>query len=198
MTLLFMLVVLTLTASNMAFSKGVYQTGPDFIAEHFSPLIPQPKSLWLTPQLKKTAREIVGHQIRGMRVRYWQNGSKTLWIMEEIGKELPITIGVIVVKGHIEQLKILAFRESRGWEVRYSAFTDQYQNATITPDYKLDQSIDGITGATLSVRAVNKAAALALFYHQQAMLLDSNQVQNPIEQRSTNRQENTLVAPASP
>jgi hypothetical protein len=175
-TLLFVLITFSLTTSNRAYSKGVYQTGPDFIAENFNSS-PQPKSLWLTPQLKTTGREIVGHHIRGMRVRYWQDGSKTLWIMEEIGKERPITIGVVIVKDHVEQLKILAFRESRGWEVRYTAFTDQYQNAKITPDYKLDQSIDGITGATLSVRAVNKAARLALFYHQQAFLLEANQVQ---------------------
>ena len=92
--------------------------------------------------------------------------------MEEIGKELPITIGVLVnginEGSHIEQVKILAFRESRGWEVRYPAFTTQYQNVKITPpNHKLDQHIDGITGATLSVRAVTKVARLALFFHQQ-------------------------------
>jgi hypothetical protein len=32
---------------------------------------------------------------------------------------------------------------------------------------KLNQNIDGITGATLSVWAVNKVAALALYYHSQ-------------------------------
>ncbi len=179
MALLFMLAALTLTASNVAYSKGVYQTGPDFIAAYFQPS-PQPKSLWLTPELKDVASQILGNRVRGIRVRYWKEEDKTAWIMEEIGKELPITIGV-VVKGsladaHIEQVKILAFRESRGWEVRYSAFTDQYQNAKITPDHKLDRHIDGITGATLSVRAVTKVAKLALFYHQQAILLDSNQV----------------------
>ena len=176
MALLFTLVALTLTASNVALSKGVYQTGADFIAETFSPSAPQLKSLWLTPQLKDTAKDIMGRRIRGIRVRYWQHGDKTAWIMEEIGKELPITIGVIVVKGHVEQLKILAFRESRGWEVRYPAFTAQYQNVKITPSYKLDQHIDGITGATLSVRAVTKVVKLALFYHQQATQPNTNPV----------------------
>jgi len=197
MTLLFMLFALTLTASDVTHSKGVYQTGPDFIAEYLQPSTlsselsptppsstssptPQPsslaaeqKSLWLTPELKETASDILGRRVRGIRVRYWTNGEKTAWIMEEIGKELPITIGVIVngskEGSHIEQVKILAFRESRGWEVRYPAFTTQYQNVKITPELKLDQHIDGITGATLSVRAVTKVARLALFYHQQAL-----------------------------
>lgn len=185
MVLLFILFSLTLTASNIAHSKGVYQTGADFIAEHLQPsskspdtsqspsLPPEQKSLWLTPELKETASEVLSHPLRGIRVRYWQSGEKTAWIMEEIGKELPITIGIIVNgdndSSHIEQVKILAFRESRGWEVRYPAFTAQYQNIKITPELKLDQHIDGITGATLSVRAVTKVARLALFYHQQAL-----------------------------
>lgn len=171
-----MLTALTLTVSNAALSKGVYLTGPDFIAETFDTSTPQAKSLWLTPQIKDAAKDIMGRRIRGIRVRYWQLEDKTAWIMEEIGKELPITIGIVVTKGHVEQLKILAFRESRGWEVRYPAFTAQYQNVKITPDHKLDQHIDGITGATLSVRAVTKAVKLALFYHQQVTQQNTSRV----------------------
>ena len=103
-------------------------------------------------------------------MRYWQSGTTSAWIMDEIGKELPITIGVVIRDNQIAQIKILAFRESRGWEVRYAAFTDQYLNVKITTDLGLDKHIDGITGATLSVRAVNKVATLALFFHQQVTL----------------------------
>ena len=82
---------------------------------------------------------------------------------------MPITIGVVIDQGKISSVKILAYRESRGGEVRYPAYMAQYQGATLTDKYKLDKSIDGITGATLSVWAVNKVAALALYYHSQAM-----------------------------
>lgn len=172
MAFLFLLVQLSLLAPNVAHSKGVYQTAPDFLTENFQPSIPQVSSLWLTPELKSAASKILDRKVRGIRIRYWKEGAKTVWIMEEIGKELPITIGVVVSgineDSHIEQVKILAFRESRGWEVRYPAFTAQYQNVKITtPNQKLDQHIDGITGATLSVRAVTKVARLALFFHQQ-------------------------------
>jgi len=172
---LFMLVPLFLAVSNVAHSKGVYQNVPDFLAENFQLSTLKTSSLWLTPELKKSASTILDRKVRGIRVRYWKDENKTAWVVEEIGKELPITIG-IVVKGrgqdsYIDQVKILAFRESRGWEVRYPAFTAQYDNVKITtPNYKLDQHIDGITGATLSVRAVTKAARLALFYHQQVYL----------------------------
>ena len=82
---------------------------------------------------------------------------------------MPITIGVVVAEGKIEQVKILAYRESRGGEVRYPAYTRQYLGASLTNKNNLDQSIDGITGATLSVWAVNKVAALALYYHGQVI-----------------------------
>lgn len=164
-----LLFALLLTIANTAFGKGVYQTGPDFIAESFGESTPEAKSLWLTPELKETGKKIMGKRIRGIRERYWAHEGKTVWIMEEIGKERPITIGVVVNDHQIERIKILAFRESRGWEVRYPAFTAQYDNVKITPDLKLDQHIDGITGATLSVRAVTKVARLSLFYHQQTL-----------------------------
>ena len=167
-----LLFALLLAVANTVCGKGIYQTGPDFIAESFGEAIPEAKSLWLTPDLKETGKKIMGKRIRGIRMRYWAHDGKTAWIMEEIGKERPVTIGVVVNNHQIERIKILAFRESRGWEVRYPAFTVQYENVKITPDYKLDQSIDGIAGATLSVRAVNKVATLSLFYHQQAIGLE--------------------------
>ncbi|MCV6604514.1 MAG: FMN-binding protein, partial [Porticoccaceae bacterium] len=69
----------------------------------------------------------------------------------------------------IEQVKILEFRESRGWEVRYPFFTKQFIGVGLAHKkrYRLDSHIDGITGATLSVRAVKKVATLALFFHRQ-------------------------------
>jgi Na+-translocating ferredoxin:NAD+ oxidoreductase RnfG subunit len=59
----------------------------------------------------------------------------------------------------------LAFRESRGWEIRYPFFTKQFDQVSLTQKQKLNKTIDNITGATLSVRAVRKLAQLALIYH---------------------------------
>ena len=63
----------------------------------------------------------------------------------------------------LERIKVLEFRESRGWEVRHAFFTDQFRAARLTKDRNLDRDIDGISGATLSVRAMKKLAALALY-----------------------------------
>lgn len=163
-----LLFVVLFTVIGGAWGKGVYQTGPEFVAEVFGDTKPQADYLLLTPDRKEIASQIMNRSVRGLRTRYWHNGNTSVWIMEEIGKELPITIGVVINDNRIQQVKILAFRESRGWEVRYPSFTAQYAGVKITEDFHLDTHIDGITGATLSVRAVTKVAALALYYHQQA------------------------------
>ncbi|MEH6616891.1 MAG: FMN-binding protein [Porticoccus sp.] len=186
----FALLFTSMVFSSAALGKGVYQTVPEFLTEVFSPEEPQQEYLWLTPELKTRAGEIMKHSVRGLRVRYWLLGTKTVWIMEEIGKELPITIGVVVNQGSIEQVKILAFRESRGWEVRYPAFTAQYLDVKMTPEKKLDTHIDGITGATLSVRAVTKVATLALFYHQQVISAQEKPSQSKLSQ---NKETSPLV-----
>ena len=88
-------------------------------------------------------------------------------ILDEIGKEKPITVGVIVETGKIQQLKVLSFRESRGWEVKHAFFTRQFDNIGINDKQQLDKPIDGISGATLSVRALKKIARIALYLEQQ-------------------------------
>ena len=163
------LVAIASAASFPVSAKGVFQSGPDFVAEVFAPLQAEPKVLWLSPEIRSQAAVIMDRPVRGLRVRYHQINNKSAWILEEIGKEMPITIGIVVEDNAIQQVKILAYRESRGGEVRYPAYTKQYRGATLSEDYRLSKNIDGITGATLSVWAVNKATALALYYHSLAV-----------------------------
>lgn len=158
-----------LSAVSPVFAKGEYQSGPEFIQESFSAygqIIPDTKLLWLDAERKELAGEILGHAVRGFRVRYWQHEETTAWILDEIGKEMPITIGVVVTDNKINQVKILTYRETRGGEVRFPAFLKQFTNVALDGKQKLTRHIDGITGATLSVRAVENVSRLALLYHQ--------------------------------
>jgi hypothetical protein len=152
-----------------AASAGQYLTVDEFLALGFDESTkPEPKVLWLSPELKARIKAIRSKDFPLLRVRYWQAEQKTAWILEEIGKEMPITIGVVVDGGvdgkppSVARVAILAFRESRGWEVRHSFFTEQFNGATLAADNLLSQHIDGITGATLSVRAVKQVALIAL------------------------------------
>lgn len=142
-----------------------YQSENDFLQQHFES-IPAAKALWMTGELKTVTSQVLQHPPSKLRQRYWQQGQRSVWIMDEIGKEKPITVGIVVDNGQIHDLKVLAFRESRGWEIRYPFFTQQFQQAGLAKQQQLSQNIDNITGATLSVRAVKKLARLALIYHQ--------------------------------
>lgn len=162
--LIFTITIFLLTAP--CFAGGVYQTQESFLAEVFSNEIPKPQVIWPDNTLKKTIKNILGHSYKSLRIRYWKNKNRTAWILDEIGKEKPITTGIVVNNKKIELVRVLIFRESRGWEVRHSFFTEQFNEAALkgteADKIELDKNIDNISGATLSVRAVTKLARLAL------------------------------------
>lgn len=144
-----------------------YQSTDDFLSQSFAGNPPKAKLLWLKKEIFKTASDILKHKPGFLRTRYWQSENKTVWIINEIGKIKPITIAVIIQQDKIVLLKVLAFRESRGWEVKHDFFTDQFKQNSLNSELLLSQPIDGISGATLSVRALTKVAQLALFFNSQ-------------------------------
>lgn len=154
---------LLLTGAAAASGGGTYQTAEEFLDLAFSGHPPEPGVIWMTGKHKQAVEGILGHSYPTLRIRYWRRERRSAWILEEIGKEQPITTGIVVDDGHIENIKVLVFRESRGWEIRHSFFTDQFKSATLDADRQLDRNIDGISGATLSVRAMKKLARLALY-----------------------------------
>ncbi|NOT16029.1 MAG: FMN-binding protein [Methylotenera sp.] len=143
-----------------------YLTTEQFIAEVFDENAPKAHTLWLNKEMVKQADKILSHAPFQLRQRYWKVNNTSAWILEEIGKEEPITAGFVVRDGKILQARILTYRESRGGEVRYPAFLKQFQGVELRTDYFLNRNIDGISGATLSVNAMNRMARLALYYDQ--------------------------------
>ena len=57
---------------------------------------------------------------------------------------------------------MLAFRESWGNEIRYHIFSQQFNDVTLV-NQQLDRHINGLSGATMSVRAMIDMARLALY-----------------------------------
>lgn len=152
-----------IVASNVQ-AVEQYLKPEQFIAEVFTNNAPKPEVLWVTKDIAKQAEKILGHAPNQLRQRYWSSNGKSAWILDEIGKEEPITAGFVVSDGKIEQVRVLTYRESRGGEVRYPAFLKQYQGAELRMDQHLNRNIDGISGATLSVNAMNRMARLALYF----------------------------------
>ncbi len=160
------LFLFSLIFSSATVAGGVYQEPADFINEVFDDKPPKAEVLWLDNDLKKKIVNILDHKYKGLRIRYWHQENKSAWILEEIGKEKLITTGIVINNKQIEQVKVLVFRESRGWEVRHDFFTEQFKQATLKENHQLDKTIDNISGATLSVRAVRKQAQIALLLDQ--------------------------------
>lgn len=150
-------------------ARGVYLSAQDFIAGAFPAGAPAARVLWLDRTLKPAVRRILGHDYRGLRLRYWRRGGRTAWILDEVGKERPITVGIVIAEGRVEAVRVLVFRESRGSEIRQGFFTRQFEGASLAAGQRLDREIDGISGATLSVRAMKKLVRLALYLHHRVM-----------------------------
>ena len=171
--------LLALTAAAAA-PIGEYQTRAQFLQSVLGSAQAPSATIWLDDETRPRVADILGRTPDMLRVRYWFEGARTAWIIDEIGKEKPITLGVmikaekpitfgiVVENGKVHALQVLQFRESRGWEIRYPFFTNQFTNLRLTGSGELDHRIDSISGATLSVNAATRVARLALLLDEHA------------------------------
>ncbi|ODB86739.1 hypothetical protein A3195_14275 [Candidatus Thiodiazotropha endoloripes] len=161
-----------LTATTQLWAQGTYLSKEDFLSQNLGASYTGGK-IWLNKPVKQKLKKIFGHKYPGLRIRYWtndENKDQTAWILNEIGKVKPITFGVVINKQQIESIYVLTFRESRGWEIKQTFFTDQFLGASLTERLRLNRHIDSISGATLSVIAMKKVARAALYLSRQVRL----------------------------
>ena len=144
-------------------AQSDYLAPEEFLHQSFGSVVPESNTIWVSGELRKMATAILGHNPSSLRVRYWGDKDRSAWIIDEIGKTEPITFGVTVNQGKIENIKVLAFRESRGWEIKHSFFSKQFLGAGLTGAQQLNKNIDGISGATLSVKAMTNVSRLVLY-----------------------------------
>jgi len=161
---IFLIVVITFLTSALHAKDKVYQSPEEFISKTFN-VTPEPQRITLSGDLGKEVKNILGHRYKKIRVPYWQEGCRSAWILEEIGKERYITTGFVINDQGLEKVKVLIFRESRGWEVKHDFFGDQFVQAKLTNKNKLDRTIDNISGATMSVDAITNISRMALLLH---------------------------------
>ncbi len=152
----------------------------NFIQDVFSDLDKPAKReiFWLNKALKQEIKRDIDYDFHQLRVRYWGAGERTAWVLEEVGKEQPITMGVVINNNEIEDFQILVYRESRGDEVKHMFYRKQFFGGRLIKKgekLRLSERIDGITGATLSVRATKKVAKVALFLHERTAYSSSKE-----------------------
>ena len=125
------------------------------------------KVFWFTGPSKTATTRILGHPYPRLAIPYWQQGRRSLWILQEKGKDDYFTACIVIENDAVVSTRILTFREPRGWEIKDPNYLKQYHGIQLTSQHQLSRPIDGITGATLSVRGLKRLVRLALYLHSQ-------------------------------
>ena len=74
-----------------------------------------------------------------------------------IGKSMPITFMVILnIDGDIINANVIKYREAYGGEVGNKGWLRQFINLNNNSGYNIGKDIDGISGATISVKSMSK------------------------------------------
>jgi hypothetical protein len=148
--------------SNNASAEDGLISKEEFIEKAFGKPDISKGKLRFKEEVKKIAQKIMGSKYKKILMRYWIEGNRTAWILNRIGKVKPITAGFIIEDCKIVSVHVLVYRESHGWEIKYPSFRDQFGGIGMQKNLKLDKSIDGISGATMSVSSMRTMARLAL------------------------------------
>jgi len=140
-------------------AKRVVPMTPELRAKMEARIVPTRPSLWegaIPTYIASAEGRVVGYAV----------------VVNEIGKHRPITFVVGVrPDGKVRGVEIMIYREPKGGEVRMKGFLRQYRGKRVDSPILTGRDITNLSGATLSVRAVNrgtkKALALAqIVYHE--------------------------------
>ena len=72
--------------SLSALAKGVYQKPSEFVAEAFAGAPPAPQLYNYNDKDLTAISSIQAKQVSAGRMRYWQQGDKTVWVLNRVGK----------------------------------------------------------------------------------------------------------------
>ncbi len=186
---------------------------PPFVSAAFEDP-PEPSVLEIRGPLATNVASILGHVYPHPRVDYWLAGGKTVWILEGRGRSGRFTAGFVLDGGRIAASDVLVYAGDRGREIRSRSFLRQFNGVALRENRELDRKIDGITGATISVDAMENLVRLALCldYHVRRGGNDPggrdfrpkkgghppDAARGPHSRRDANDRENIRTRPVSP
>lgn len=128
----------------------------------------QPGLLRVKPAIAADLHARLGWEIRDTAFvfyRIFEAGQPLGWAVvgEEKGKYRPITyMAGIDTTLRIVDVRVLIYRESRGGEIRHTRFLKQYRGKSLESPLRINRDIVNITGATISVNALNVGVRKAL------------------------------------
>lgn len=145
----------------------------DYISAALATKPEKPKVIWITKSIKDDIRAILRKKVFPLRYRYYRHNNRTVWILNVVGRTMPITAGITIEGGRIIDLTVLTYRESRGSEIRFPAYSNQFNDVELNDKLRLSKPINGISGATMSTNAMKKASRLALYLHNKVLEKDA-------------------------
>ena len=158
----FKTITLQLTALFLLLLASCATTGSkDTNAVEYNPPGPE-MSLSIDGDIESLCRDILGYDYPARAITYWADKGTTVWILLSKGKHGSIKSRFVVEDGKILNCSILASKEVRGRQIRTRRFLRQFEGLSLLKSSKLSKGVDGITGATISSKAVRDAARLAL------------------------------------
>lgn len=168
---------LLLSSPAMLWAKGApieesYLKVEDYISTALTRKPEKPGIIWITKEIRPDVQKILRRKNFPLRYRYYRHGPRTVWILNMVGRSLPITVGLTIESDKIIDLTVLTYRESRGSEIRFPAYSNQFNNVELTDRLRLSKPIHGISGATMSANAMKKASRLALYLHHKVLEKD--------------------------
>ncbi len=141
----------------------IFITREAYLAEAFGATLPPAQALDLDEAAQAQLTPIYGRKFPQARIRYWRADGKTAWIFDDIGKEgyQPTTAGFVVSDNAIQNARVIFYKESRGEQVGELSFLNQLIGARAA-GAGIDKPVDSISGATYSVKLMQRMARTAL------------------------------------
>ena len=118
--------------------------------------------LKLDKQMKKEVENQVKQKFYRDKLYYWtisQDDTTIAYAFLDnvIGKSMPITFLVILnINGNIINTNVIKYREAYGGEVGNKGWLQQFYYRNNNSSYNIGRDINGISGATISVKSMSK------------------------------------------
>lgn len=157
----FLLLVLLASPLGQVGASEIKQRSQELIAEQFGTGIAMNfRKFDLTPDSKKIIEVRAGQRFFRNSIYTWKisiNDTTIGYALLDnvVGKSLPITFLVIFnLEGIILSTHVVKYRESIGGEISNWRWNRQFSGRNYQSSFSVGNDIDGISGATISVKAM--------------------------------------------
>lgn len=113
-------------------------------------------------EIGRICRDTLGYAYPSDEITWQQLPHSRVWSITTKGRHGPITSQFEVQEGKIINSMVLSSKEQRGQLIKSPSYLRQFSGVSLSNSGALSKSVDGITGATISSKAMESAALLVL------------------------------------